>query len=94
METIKLRRDNVVKEAASEEAAAALEQKGFVRDGAEPTGNKADERTQAYEKELADTRGQLEEASGRIRELEQELEGTREQLEAAVKKNVAAKKEK
>ena len=42
MDRIVLRNANVVKEAASEEAALALEKKGFVRDGAAPvpgTGN-------------------------------------------------------
>lgn len=51
------------------------------------------------EKELADTKAELETVKGQLEEekkntatLTQELEGTKEQLEAAVKKNTAAKK--
>lgn len=108
MEKITLRRANVVKEVLSEEAARALERKGFVRDGA-AFGNTAPcdtaalkkqmeaakDKAERYAGELKEARKKLEEADKRVRELSRELDGTREQLEAAVRKNAAsAKKEK
>lgn len=97
MEQIVLRRDNVVKEVMSEDAAKVLEAKGFVRGSAMKVKAPPDagKETAALKQELAEANAQLEDACREITALRQELAGANEQLAAAVKKNVSdAKKEK
>lgn len=100
MSEIVLKRANVVKRVDSEDRAKALEAKGFVRtDGktAEAPAGKGD--AEKLQKELAETKEQLETVKAQLQDaekkaqtLETELAGTKEQLEAAVKQNKAASK--
>lgn len=93
MSEIVLKRANVVKRVDSEDKAKALEAQGFVRtDGKTAKAPAAKDNTDKLQKELADTKEQLQEAEKKIQTLEAELKGTKEQLEAAVKKNKAAEK--
>lgn len=82
MSEIVLKRANVVKRVDSEDKAKALETRGFVR-----TDGKTAKVSAVSEKELADTREQLQEAEKKIQTLEADLAGTKDQLETAVKKN-------
>lgn len=104
MGKIILRRDNVVKEVESEDLAAELETKGFLRDGARKGDVAAPKELNAdlerVEKELAETKEKLAEATKYAEErdkeneqLKAELEGTKEQLETAIKKNNSKTKE-
>lgn len=86
MDKIVLRNGNVVKEVESEDRAKALELKGFIRDGAEPTTKAED--TKALEKELKEAKADLVRASEYIKtsderkgELEKELDDTKAELE-------------
>lgn len=93
MSEIVLKRANVVKRVDSEDKAKALEAQGFVRtDGKTAKAPAAKDNTDKLQKELADTKEQLQEAEKKIQTLEAELKGTKEQLEAAVKKNKTAEK--
>lgn len=93
MSEIILKRANVVKRVDSEDKAKALEAKGFVRtDGKTVKAPIAKDNTGKLQKELADTKTQLQEAEKKVQALETELEGTKEQLEAAVKQNKAVNK--
>lgn len=95
MVKIVLKRANVVKQVDSEERAAALEEKGFLREGAVPKAPPGEEkRTAALKQELTEIRKQLAAANKEIERLQRELKGTTEQLEAALKQNreVAAQK--
>lgn len=88
MGKIVLKRANVVKQVDSEDRAAALEEKGFLREGAAlkaPPGE--EKRAAALKQELTETRKQLAAANKEIEKLQQELKGTTEQLEAALKQN-------
>lgn len=88
MDKITLRNGNVVKEVESDDRAKALEEKGFVRDGAAPAITAED--TKALEKELQKAREELtrasevmETADKRRGELEAELAETKEKLKEA-----------
>lgn len=88
MSKIVLKKANVVKQVDSEERAAALEKKGFLREGAAlktPPGE--EKRTAALKQELTEIRKQLAAANKEIEKLQQELKGTTEQLEVALKQN-------
>ncbi len=88
MSKIVLKKANVVKQVDSEERAAALEEKGFLREGAAlktPPGE--EKRTAALKQELTEIRKQLAAANKEIEKLQQELKGTTEQLEVALKQN-------
>lgn len=86
MVKIVLKRANVVKQVDSEERAAALEEKGFLREGAVPKAPPGEEkRTEALKQELTEIRKQLAAANKEIERLQQELKGTTKQLAAANK---------
>lgn len=83
---ITLRRDNVVKQTESEVVALALENQGFVREGAAKKAAPENEATAAekeLKEELATTRSQNA-------ALKQELDGAKDQLEVALKQNQEA----
>ncbi len=94
MDQITLRMGNVVKLAASEEAARALEAKGFVRDGAPGRRSGTDMDTGTAEatdlkKELAGASKALSLANKKREAAEKELEEARKKLKEAEKKNEA-----
>lgn len=94
MGNIKLKRANVVKEVDSEDRAKALEAKGFVRtDGksAKAPAGKGD--ADKLQKELAETKEQLQAAEGKAEAAEKELESVKAQLQDAEKKAQALETE-
>lgn len=87
MSEIELKRENVVKRVDSEDKAKALEAKGFVRtDGKTVKTPAAKDNTEKLQKELADTKTQLQEAVEKAEASEKELSDTKEQLQEAEKK--------
>ncbi len=82
---IVLRKENVVKEVESEDRAKALEAKGYIRDGADPSAGGRD--PAALRKEIAELKDSLiraskvmEQKDQRQGELERELADTKEKL--------------
>lgn len=100
MGKIVLKRANVVKCVDSEDRAKALEAKGFVRtDGKATKAPAGKDDADKLQKELAETKEQLETVKAQLQDaekkaqtLETELARTKEQLEEAVKQNKAASK--
>lgn len=85
---IVLRKENVVKEVESEDRAKALEARGYVRDGADPSAGGKD--PAALLKENAELKDSLirasqamEQKEQRLGALERELKDTKEKLEEA-----------
>lgn len=81
MDRIFLRNANVVKEAASEEAALALEKKGFVRDGAARPSRAGDPET--LQKRLEEQDGQLAKAREAVKAAEDEVQKYKKKLAGA-----------
>lgn len=87
MNEIVLKRANVVKRVDSEDKAKALEAKGFVRmDGKTAKAPAAKNDTDKLQKELADTKTQLQEAVEKAEASEKELADSKELLQEAEKK--------
>lgn len=87
MSEIELKRANVVKRVDSEDKAKTLEAKGFVRtDGKTVKAPAAKDNTEKLQKELADTKAQLQEAVKKAEASEKELSEAKEQLQEAEKK--------
>lgn len=87
MNEIVLKRANVVKRVDSEDKAKALEAQGFVRtDGKTAKAPAAKDNTDKLQKELADTKTQLQEAVEKAEASEKELADAKEQLQEAEKK--------
>lgn len=83
---ITLRKDNVVKKVTSEDMAAALEAKGFVRDGADPAAAAAT--VDELKRQLVKASEAVSAADEKRGETEKELKDAKENLEEA-NKNIA-----
>ncbi len=88
---ITLRKDNVVKKVASEDMAAALEAKGFTRDGAVPAA--AAVTVDELNRQLVRASEAVSAADEKRGEAEAELKEVKKQLEEANKKNAELARE-